>query len=641
MTLPAGTFRASDPQEASPLLLSYVGWTCRRLNLVGDNEIVARFEALGSADAVDVQIVPKDATSTAVRHLRHCSVRYRAHIGSLARTERAQVGAMVMGLAEAIDERLAQAPGATMAAAFGRRSGGVPFVLSPESVFEVLAPEISLLEPLFAGWRLEQVTPESSGSPRDRGLRVGLHFESATSQRLTVLIGRRDDSRPSVAQTAHLSVTHKPFDRKTAEGADAVLALVIFLLQVRDAPGIDVTVPDAPPNLHPANDERVAVPDDWDLELSRLHAELKKKNLACLRPWTTAERMGSWQVLPCCNEYLRPEVLLQCDSSTESLMDAWNSPGLQAVRRAIASGNPHATCREDCPTFHADNEQSDAWIFAKPASRAVYDNTVKVLHEMIDGVERVESIPPHIHVAVEEDCNIRCVMCGVVADDKVRERPQQVLSAAGAEEIAALLPAVRSLCLNGGEPTMAPVTREILSRLDVEKHPDTAAQMITNGILLTPKYMEALKKARLQLIVSVNAATPATFERITGRKGGFERVMQNIRALVDPSAGFLVPPHVMLSFVVMKDNYRELPAFFRIAHELKVSVRLLPVFGVRGNQSFFTDEASLREVSEFFEREVVPSATPYAPEFRTAAERMSHLLKERLERRDFSAFGRA
>jgi MoaA/NifB/PqqE/SkfB family radical SAM enzyme len=278
------------------------------------------------------------------------------------------------------------------------------------------------------------------------------------------------------------------------------------------------------------------------------------------------------------------------------------------------------------------------WLFQTPTSREAYENTVKVVHEILDGVEHVESTPPSVTFTVEQNCNIRCVMCSVVFGGPEIEGTPRVLSAAGAEELIPLFPKIRSLALMGGEPTLAPVTRELLARYDAERYPDATAFMTTNGLLLTPKYTAAFRKTRLNVMISINAATPETYEHITGRRGGFERVVENIRALLDPQTGPEHRPVIMLSFVVMKDTYREVPDFLRLAQELGTTVRLQAVYGELGGQSIFTDEALLTTVSEFFDREVLPVLPVYPKNYQVSAERLAHIMKSRLERRDFTPY---
>lgn len=620
------------------LPLTYDGWSCRRLELTGDEEIRARFEASQSDDFVEVQVVARDVVGT-LRQLDHCAVRYRAKVGLITPAARTRMGEVVMGTAAAVDARLAASPGSNFAQAFGRRSRSGKVLLSVETIRELLAPDIVEGQEILAGWRLEAIAPFARPRAGDTSLQVQLTFLHApTGQRLQLFTARRDD-HPSLATTTHLSLTHPSFDKRLAPGSDVLLALVVFLLQVRDHDQLDLVVPQAPPELLKARgaiERPVTARDEWDVELDRLKGEIAKKELACLRPWTTAERLGSHQVLPCCQRFLQKEVLEQCDPNVESLVEAWNSPGLQSVRRAISEGRPHDTCREDCPTFHGDNSATLEVLFEKPKTQPMFENMVKIMQEIVDGVEQVDTVPLQVQVSVEEKCNIKCVMCSVSFSDGVGGGI--VLEEPGAKELVSLFPKLRTLNLIGGEPTMAPLTRELLAEFDLERYPDGTAQMITNGILLTPKYTEALKKSRLVLMVSLNAATPETYEKITLRKGGFERVLANIRSLLAPDAGFIERPIVVLSFVVMKDSYLEVPAFLKIASELNCPIRLQAVYGELGGQSIFTDEALLRTVSDFFETQVLPGIGDFPEQYRENTSQVASMMKSRLERRDFSPY---
>lgn len=628
-----------DQRVVERVPLVHDGWTCRRIE-VRDEAISLRFGALGSNDTLDVELVPLDAPGPVLRRLERAAVRYRANVPSSAAASRSRLGDVVVGTANAIDAWLASTAARSFTEAFGRRASSGTLAFSADTLRELLAPDFVEGAPAVADWTLRSIAPRADDDA------VELSF-SRGERTLAIVIAPRDDARPARARTTHLSISHQRYEGEGYAGADALLAWLVCLLEVRDHAGLDLVLPPPRPRAPgpaqqlrdaPRGAPRDAREDAWARELAALREELAKKNLACIRPWVSAERLGSWQVLPCCQRFLKPEVLEACDPNVESLVEAWNAPGLQAVRRAIASGRPHDTCREDCPTFHGENASTLETLFDTPKTPAVYENVTRVLREMIDGVERVESVPLHVQVTVEEDCNIRCVMCSITTNEPGRQGGGRVLDAAQGEEIVSLFPKLRTLNLIGGEPTMAPVTREILAQLDVERFPDADAQLITNGILLTPKYTEALKSTRLVIMVSLNAATSATFEKITGRAGAFERIVSNVRALLDPGAGFAVAPTVVLSFVVMKDTYLEVPAFLRLAAELGCPVRLQAVYGELGGQSIFTDEALLGRVSRFFDEEVSPNIADLPDQYRASVDRVASMMRSRLERRDFSPY---
>jgi wyosine [tRNA(Phe)-imidazoG37] synthetase (radical SAM superfamily) len=359
----------------------------------------------------------------------------------------------------------------------------------------------------------------------------------------------------------------------------------------------------------------------------------------CGKPWLIAERLGSGRLLPCCERFIEETTLAQCETTaTGSLLAAWNSAGMQRIRRAWATGRPEDACVRDCPRFHGGSE-ADNWLREAPRSRAAHDNAALALREMAAGAEVLRARPQCVMISVSDRCNSRCIMCSLQAQPGTDVgEVGTVLTEAEAEEVESLFPVLRLLSVSGGEPLLEPRARSLIARLDAERFPDGTAHMVTNGLLLTPSLTRELRRTRLALTVSVNAACAETHELITGVRGGFEQVVGNLRVLVEAGRDFVARPQLTLSLVVMRSNFRELPAFMRLARSLDADLRLLPVFGDQAGQSIFTSEALLREVTDFLEQRVLPETAGLAPSFGHMVGHMIRVQRARLERRDFTPY---
>jgi MoaA/NifB/PqqE/SkfB family radical SAM enzyme len=120
----------------------------------------------------------------------------------------------------------------------------------------------------------------------------------------------------------------------------------------------------------------------------------------------------------------------------------------------------------------------------------------------------------------------------------------------------------------GGEPATHPRLPDMVR---AAKEAGCQAGFSTNGILLDPGLSASLVSLGLDWIsFSVDAATAATYERI--RRGAeFARLTANVAALRDLKARLRrKTPRMMLVFVMMHENYPELPAYVDLAHELGV-----------------------------------------------------------------------
>lgn len=112
---------------------------------------------------------------------------------------------------------------------------------------------------------------------------------------------------------------------------------------------------------------------------------------------------------------------------------------------------------------------------------------------------------------------------------------------------------------------------EILTRSDFvdiylyTKKKGFLVELFTNGYLFTDKIIEVLKKYPPLLIdISLYGANEATYYKITGIKGAFERIISNCKKI--KQAGL----RVSLKSPIMKDTVKELKEMKKIADEINV-----------------------------------------------------------------------
>ncbi|PWT86072.1 MAG: hypothetical protein C5B57_01785, partial [Blastocatellia bacterium] len=103
--------------------------------------------------------------------------------------------------------------------------------------------------------------------------------------------------------------------------------------------------------------------------------------------------------------------------------------------------------------------------------------------------------------------------------------------------------------------------------------------LVTNGLLLDREKAEALAELgpSLGIHVSFNAATARTFYWLTGKP--FELLVDNVRTFIDvyrrQNNGS--SPDLTVTFIVMRVNRDEVPAFLRLAREFGVHALLAPL----------------------------------------------------------------
>lgn len=177
--------------------------------------------------------------------------------------------------------------------------------------------------------------------------------------------------------------------------------------------------------------------------------------------------------------------------------------------------------------------------------------------------------PLDVEMDVTNACNLRCVMC-YFCDPHIHNRPRKDISLEQFQSIAEeIFPFTRSLSLSFS--TEALMHRRFCDLIDIaaaSKVPKLF--MNTNGTLISERISEHLVRTGFSVVsISLDAATKETYERI--RIGArFEQVMSNIETLnrIKKDQGSFLP-RLVFSFVLMRSNIHELPAFIRLVHRLK------------------------------------------------------------------------
>ena len=234
--------------------LRHGAFSCKALLLDGENRLTARFEAQGSADWIEVTVVPLDTPGAVFRRLERCAVRYRGALAVRTDERKEDVSRLVLAVAMSIDTLLGLHPGKTIAEALGRKRESGKWIFGRESLRAMLSPEIVEGINTAEGFALCDVYPSSYLQKSHDGLLdLVLDFRrESDGRRLLLVVGRRDDSKPAFATTTHFSIKHLSLGSVDPPGADAVRALVGFLLQLRDHQGLEVVFPDVLADVAPA-----------------------------------------------------------------------------------------------------------------------------------------------------------------------------------------------------------------------------------------------------------------------------------------------------------------------------------------------------------------------------------------------------
>ncbi len=184
------------------------------------------------------------------------------------------------------------------------------------------------------------------------------------------------------------------------------------------------------------------------------------------------------------------------------------------------------------------------------------------------------SVPLDVSIELTERCNLGCAHCYINAADDAAARTDELGTEAWCGLFDQLAEAgVLWMLMTGGEP----LRRKDFAELYLHaKRCGILVSLFTNGTLITPEIADLLAEYPPFLVeVSIYGASAATYERVTGQPGSFERCQRGIELLQERG----VP--LRMKTVVLTLNRDDLPAMQALADELGVEFRFDPVLNQR------------------------------------------------------------
>lgn len=203
--------------------------------------------------------------------------------------------------------------------------------------------------------------------------------------------------------------------------------------------------------------------------------------------------------------------------------------------------------------------------------------------------------PFHVELQPSDRCNVDCFFCSTRWFRRDAELPFDTIRRL-ADQMDRL--GTRSVSLTGGgEPLAHPRAADILDLFRERGLP--VANLTTNGIRLEGAVARAVAASCDQVTVSLNAADEETWAEMMGsNRPTFRRVVANVERLLALRRSSA--PQVVVQFLVYKNNFRTIPAMYRLARSLAVDHILF------GGLSYLPpelrmDDAETEEMMQLFE----------------------------------------
>jgi len=249
----------------------------------------------------------------------------------------------------------------------------------------------------------------------------------------------------------------------------------------------------------------------------------------------------------CCASWLRHSA---GNLTHTEWQDVWNSATAQAIRESIHDGSYRYCNKSACPKIAADS--------LTPAQELAKQTPLweRIVNEQIT---ELEMGPETVNLAYDRTCNLSCPSCRTqkyAADNATRARFDEMQQ----NRILPLLKDARTVFITGsGDPFASKNFRRLMHQLTEEEYPELGFQIMTNGMLFTPKQWNEFPTlhGRTRLLkISIDAATGPTHELL--RRGAKWPVMLENMAFAGKLAAEGLVDHYELVFTVQQDNFREM-----------------------------------------------------------------------------------
>jgi MoaA/NifB/PqqE/SkfB family radical SAM enzyme len=314
-------------------------------------------------------------------------------------------------------------------------------------------------------------------------------------------------------------------------------------------------------------------------------------NPLCLLPFTDLEISEEGKIFCCCwGKYSSLGDLRQ-----QSIAEAWNSKEFRILREKIYEGNIKETCDLNlCHILLAGKKWSKEELEKKlPPS---------LLSDIKNKKTKLSTGPLKITLSDSGICNLHCKMCYRYFVPEDENFSSQLIKKKLPEFLE--LDPKRNLTIKlagNGEVFFQKNKREFLQNFSPEKYPHVYFEILTNGLLLTPKMWRTISHNKIKEInVSVDAASKSTYEKI--RKGGnWERLLENLRFIGNLRREHKID-YFYINMVVMRSNYQEMKEFVLLAKSLGCDEanfqKVTGMFNLEENINDFSDPKISKEIAE-------------------------------------------
>ena len=314
---------------------------------------------------------------------------------------------------------------------------------------------------------------------------------------------------------------------------------------------------DAAKALEPVCREILHKPVSRESSIQTVNKKMKPVNY-CKLPFQKVLIGGKGGVFFCCPPWLRKPI---GNVFKEQDFDkVWNSETAQKIRASMIDGTYGYCNREYCPYLLNGK--------FKPIEK---ETSTDDNNRVSSGETVLSTGPEEMNLCYDNTCNLYCKYCRQQVITADEEKIDTLLKFQRNLINSPLFQNVRHLILAGqGEVFLSKVYLDLLKNIDEQRFPHLEITLYTNGILLTPANWEKISNAHYavnHISVSVDAVTKETYNKVR-RGGNFDKLLDNLKFLSQLKKNKELK--LSASFVMQRENYKEMPAFVKLMKTYKV-----------------------------------------------------------------------
>ena len=231
-----------------------------------------------------------------------------------------------------------------------------------------------------------------------------------------------------------------------------------------------------------------------------------------------------------------------------NLLNNWNNDFHRDLRKSILDGD-YRFCTKMCPhinNLYRTNANNNSMLQEKALVKKW-------------NVDLENPFPKTIYFNFDKSCNLKCPSCRVeLISNRASISAEMTLKSIDAQFGST----VQHITITGsGDPFYSNIFRNWLQNFDKSKYPKLQSIfLVSNGNMFTPKMWESINKTHYltkRMEWSIDAGTKNTYENITRLNGKWDKLMENM----DYLASLNHFEHLLFSFVVQKENFKEMQSF--------------------------------------------------------------------------------